>query len=133
MIRHSPLQVACRDCGAPFAGPCDASCPSAISNRIDSALADEDSATGDSPCCTDPWCPCRAGLPAAPVLDLQRRCDGCHDLVAVHTAIRCGTHTHCALCALSSLCFDCKALLMEELRERAEDAAYDTDRQEHSR
>ena len=66
--------------------------------------------------------------PAAPVLDLQRRCEGCGDLVAVHAAIRCGTHTHCALCALSSLCFDCKALLIEELRERAEDAAYDAGR-----
>lgn len=66
---------------------------------------------------------------ATVVVELQRRCDGCSGLVPVHAAVRCGTHTHCALCALSSLCFDCKALLMEELRERAEDAAYDTARE----
>lgn len=101
MIVHSPLQAACDDCGAPFAAPCDTACPSAISNRIDSALADEDSATNDGPCCTDPWCPCRAN--------------------------------QCTHCSTTALCADCRALLNEELADRAEDAAYDTHRQEYSR
>ena len=59
----------------------------------------------------------------APVIELQRACEHCGDLVPVHAVIRCGTHAQCAVCAADGFCSECKALLMEELQARADDRA----------